>query len=410
MFALGSHYPSGSWAQLGLLGRGHVPLTMPTEYNELANRINLYLLYPLIRDFEGRPVNSAFLYLINMMYMASEIPWRIYRQQYRVQNDTVVILSRLRDIAWLEVAGYRDQAGLNSHGPPCLSYWVGEAPMETRVPMWGDLVPNNNNTADVGRRPVRMRSLEVEAPLTTETSGANVLNAHAFMTQGERPELTRVQDNLVTFRPEIYVLNILNALAFRTDGAGRGRPECARIQDIQDARAASWFCPERTCAHDVQDAKTCPEYHECKRFQYGVPRGGGRPECARMQERAFKIFGTPAPRPYFSLNARAFRTFRATKRLLYIPNARAFRTKSGHGVGVLNIRHPRAFRTPPIRPECTCIQDAQSGRWTSNQDVQDSLADVAPWLGIMKVSWRPSWMRHGDRAIPGLGNPGSRYR
>ena len=84
-----------------------------------------------------------------------------------------------------------------------------------------------------------MRSLEVEAPLTTETSGANVLNAHAFMTQGERPELTRVQDNLVTFRPEIYVLNILNALAFRTDGAGRGRPECARIQDIQDARAAS---------------------------------------------------------------------------------------------------------------------------------------------------------------------------
>ena len=54
-----------------------------------------------------------------------------------------------------------------------------------------------------------------------------------------------------------------------------------------------------------------------------------------------------------------------------ILNARAFRTKSGHGAGVLNILNARAFRTDWRRPERTRIQDAQSGRCARNQDVQD---------------------------------------
>ena len=99
-----------------------------------------------------------------------------------------------------------------------------------------------------------MCSLEVEAPLTTETSRLNDLNAQAFRTQGARPERKCIQGILVTFRPEISVLNMLNERESRTEGAGRE----------------------------------------------GV-----------LNSRAFRIFRASAPRPYFVLNAREPMTFRA---------------------------------------------------------------------------------------------------
>ena len=77
-----------------------------------------------------------------------------------------------------------------------------------------------------------MCRLEVEAPLATETSGLNVLNAHAFRTHGARPERTCVQDIPAALRPKTSVLNILNARAPMTEGTGRERVLNARAVRI----------------------------------------------------------------------------------------------------------------------------------------------------------------------------------
>ena len=67
------------------------------------------------------------------------------------------------------------------------------------------------------------------------------------------------------------------------------------------------------------------------------------------------IFRTPAPRPDFPECARiqdAQGAFRAPKCV------------------VLNFLNARSFRKPPIHPERTRIQDAQSGRWARIHDIQ----------------------------------------
>ena len=53
-------------------------------------------------------------------------------------------------------------------------------------------------------------------------------------------------------------------------------------------------------------------------------------------------------------------------------NARAFLIFRAPESVVLNIPNARSFRTPPIHPEWTRIQDAQSGRWARIKDIQDA--------------------------------------
>ena len=102
--------------------------------------------------------------------------------------------------------------------------------------------------------------------------------------------------------------------------------ECARIRDIREARAASWFCHECACVQEVQGAFRMSWISRMRDRSWGV--------LNNLNERAFVIFRTP-------------------------------------GSVVLNIPNARSFRTPPIRPERTCIQDTQSGIRARIQDIQD---------------------------------------
>ena len=67
----------------------------------------------------------------------------------------------------------------------------------------------------------------------------------------------------------------------RTQG---GRPECARIRDIQDTFLRPER-PERTRMQDkIRTRRWRPEYPECARIQDALPPGPIRPECARIQD------------------------------------------------------------------------------------------------------------------------------
>ena len=50
---------------------------------------------------------------------------------------------------------------------------------------------------------------------------------------------------------------------------------------------------------------------------------------------------------------------------------RAHSGRSGGIQDIVNIANARSFRTPSLRPERTCVQDAQSGGRARIRDIQD---------------------------------------
>ena len=180
-----------------------------------------------------------------------------------------------------------------------------------------------------------------------------------------------------------------------TDGRRR---ECNCVQDIQDARHASLFCPECARIQDIRDRylvsespeRTCtqgeirtrrgrPEHPECARIRNAARSASSfRPECACVQdiqgayfrpERPVpksgrgagvlnitnaRAFRAPDPCPDFVPNTRAFRISTILFRVQNVLNGRAFGAKSGRGAGFLNILHASAFgifRTSNPRPD-----------------------------------------------------------